>query len=88
MCAGDQKPIPSHTVIARKDLDADTEAKFVSAMLSLNQPENRHLLAHVYSPDGYIAADPAAAREYYQPLVEGVIADWASALEPIENESQ
>lgn len=35
-----------------------------------------------------IAADPAAAREYYQPLVEGAISNWASALEPIENESK
>jgi ABC-type sugar transport system substrate-binding protein len=33
-----------------------------------------------------IAADPAAAREYYQPLVDGVIANWADALEPVENE--
>lgn len=35
-----------------------------------------------------IAADPAAARAYYQPLVDGVIANWADALEPIENESK
>jgi ABC-type sugar transport system substrate-binding protein len=35
-----------------------------------------------------LAADPAAARAYYQPLVEGVIADWAANIEPIENESQ
>ncbi len=35
-----------------------------------------------------INADPAVAREYYQPLVDGIIADWASKLEPIENESK
>ena len=35
-----------------------------------------------------IAADPAAARAYYQPLVDGAIANWASALEPVENESK
>ena len=35
-----------------------------------------------------IAADPEAARAYYQPLVDGVIADWATNLEPIENESK
>jgi len=35
-----------------------------------------------------IAADPAAARAYYQPLVDGVIANWADALEPIENEGK
>lgn len=35
-----------------------------------------------------IAADPAAARTFYQPLVDGVIANWADSLEPIENESK
>jgi ABC-type sugar transport system substrate-binding protein len=35
-----------------------------------------------------IAADPAKAREYYQPLVDGIIAEWQDAVEPIENESQ
>jgi ABC-type sugar transport system substrate-binding protein len=35
-----------------------------------------------------IAADPAAARAYYQPLVEGVIASWPEHLEPIENEAK
>jgi ABC-type sugar transport system substrate-binding protein len=35
-----------------------------------------------------IAADPAKARAYYQPLVDGVIADWESKVEPIANESK
>lgn len=35
-----------------------------------------------------IAGDPAKAREYYQPLVDGIIAEWQDAVEPIENESQ
>jgi ABC-type sugar transport system substrate-binding protein len=35
-----------------------------------------------------IAADPAAARAFYQPLVDGVIANWPDNLEPIENESK
>ncbi len=52
-------PIPSHTVIARPDLDPDLEQRFVTAMLRLNQPEFRSLLQHVYSPDGYVVADPA-----------------------------
>lgn len=52
--------IPSHVVIARPDLDPDLKARFVEAMLTLNEPENRSLLAHVYGPDGYVAADPAA----------------------------
>ena len=53
-------PIPSHTVIARADLDPELQQRFVAAMLRLNQPEFRSLLQHVYSPDGYIVADPAA----------------------------
>jgi ABC-type sugar transport system substrate-binding protein len=35
-----------------------------------------------------IAASPEAAREYYQPLVDGQIADWANNVEPISAESE
>ena len=35
-----------------------------------------------------LAASPAKAREYYQPLVDGQIANWASNVEPIANESK
>ncbi len=35
-----------------------------------------------------LAASPAKTREYYQPLVDGQIADWASKIEPIANESK
>jgi ribose transport system substrate-binding protein len=35
-----------------------------------------------------IAASPEAAREYYQPLVDGVIAEWQDHVEPIEAESE
>jgi ABC-type sugar transport system substrate-binding protein len=35
-----------------------------------------------------LSASPEATREYYQPLVDGQIANWASNIEPIENESQ
>ena len=50
-------PIPSHVVIARKGLDETLRAAFVDAMLALNEPANRHLLKHVYSPDGYVRPD-------------------------------
>lgn len=56
----ESKPIPSHTVIARRDLDPGLLTKFTAAMLKLNQPEHRDLLQHVYSPDGYVTADPRA----------------------------
>jgi ABC-type sugar transport system substrate-binding protein len=35
-----------------------------------------------------LAASPEKTREYYQPLVDGQIANWADNVEPIENESQ
>lgn len=52
----ESKPIPSHLVCARKNLDQGRKESFKRAMLKLNQPENKHLLKHVYSPDGYIEA--------------------------------
>ena len=52
-------PIPSHVVIARKGLADALKAKFVAAMMKLNEPANKALLKHVYSPDGYVEADPA-----------------------------
>ncbi len=59
----ESRPIPSHTVIARQDLDPDLRARFVAAMLKLNEPENSYLLQHVYGPDGYVLPDPAAYEE-------------------------
>ena len=62
----ESKPIPAHAVIARPGLDPALKEKFVAAMLELNEPENRWLLKHVYGPDGYVRADPAA----YEPVAE------------------
>lgn len=52
--------IPSHVVIGRPGLDTTLKQRFVEAMLALNAPEHRSLLRHVYSPDGYVAADSAS----------------------------
>ena len=64
-------PLPSHLVIARAGLDSDLQARFIDAMLSLNDPENAAYLQFVYGPDGYVLSDPevfepirAAARRY------------------------
>ncbi|MFW8595266.1 phosphate/phosphite/phosphonate ABC transporter substrate-binding protein [Cribrihabitans neustonicus] len=57
---GESEQIPSHAVIARPGLDAGLQGRFVDAMLRLNQAENRYLLAYLYGPDGYVAADPTA----------------------------
>lgn len=56
----ESEAIPSHVVIARPGLDADLRARFVNAMLKLNAPEHRDKLRHLYGPDGYVTADPAA----------------------------
>ena len=53
-------PIPSHVVVARRGLDPALRAAFVDAMLGLNAPGKRHLLKHVYGPDGYARPDHAA----------------------------
>lgn len=56
----ESEPIPSHVVIARPGLDPGLRERFVEAMLALNAPENRAMLAYVYGPDGYVRADPGA----------------------------
>ena len=53
-------PIPSHVVVARGGLDPGLRAAFVEAMMALNAPGKRHLLKHVYGPDGYVMPDHAA----------------------------
>ena len=62
--------IPSHVVISRPGLDDNLKEQFTKAMLTLNEPENRSMLAYVYGPDGYVAADPAAfVVECHQPFL-------------------
>ncbi len=51
--------IPSHVVIARRDLNSDLRTKFIEVMLQLNKPEYRNKLRYFYSPDGYVRADPS-----------------------------
>ena len=60
----ESEPIPSHAVIARKDLDPELKRRFVAAMLKLNEPQNRWLLQHVYAPDGYVVTEHDA----YEPV--------------------
>jgi ABC-type sugar transport system substrate-binding protein len=62
-------------------IDAGTE---VVTSDSVTEPYGLPALTFAELQD--LAADPEAARAYYQPLVDGIIADWAAALEPIENE--
>ena len=53
-------PIPSHVVVARRGLDPELRAAFLAAMLALNAPAKRHLLKHLYGPEGYVMPDRAA----------------------------
>lgn len=57
---GESTPIPSHSVIARGDLDPALRDRFVATMLKLNEPELRPMLQYVYGPDGYVPADLAS----------------------------
>jgi phosphonate transport system substrate-binding protein len=50
----ESKPIPSHTVIVRQNLNADLTEAFTQAMLKLNEPDYQYLLQYVFSPDGYV----------------------------------
>lgn len=52
--------IPSHCVVGRKGLDENLASRFKAAMLRMNEPERRHLLAHVYGPDGYVEVEHEA----------------------------
>jgi len=64
-------------------IDAGTE---IVTADSVTQPHG--LPALTFAELEAIAADPAASRAYYQPLVDGIIADWEAAIEPVENESK
>lgn len=70
---GESRPIPSHCVVVRPDLDATTVEALASALLALNEEdsEHHHLLQNLYAVDGYVAADhetyaevEALARDY------------------------
>jgi ABC-type sugar transport system substrate-binding protein len=64
-------------------VDAGTE---IVTLDSVTEPYE--LPALTFAELEAIAADPAAARAYFQPLVDGVIASWPEHLEPIENEAK
>lgn len=64
-------------------IDSGTEIVFSD---SVQEPYG--LPSLTFSELQVLAADPEAARAYYQPLVDGVIANWVDHLEPIENEGK
>ncbi len=58
--------IPSHCVVVRKDLAKALRAQFVRAMLKLNEPANRKLLAGLYGTESYVTV----THETYKPVEE------------------
>ena len=60
MVLAQSEQIPSHAVVARPGLEKSVQDKFVKVMMSLNEPENRQLLAYLYGPDGYVPAQLSA----------------------------
>ncbi len=62
----ESQPIPSHGVVVRHGLDPSVASALQQALLRLNEGENRVLLEHLYSVDGYVVAD----HETYRPVEE------------------
>jgi len=51
---GESRPIPSHCVVVRKDLNQMTVRKLQDTLFALNKGPNRKLLKYLYSVDGYV----------------------------------
>ena len=50
----ESRPIPSHCVVVRKELDKTTVDKVRDTLYALNEGPNRQLLKYLYNVDGYI----------------------------------
>ena len=64
-------------------LDAGTE---IVTATSVKEPFDLPPLTFAQLEE--LAASPEKARAYYQPLIDGQIANWAKNIEPIANESK
>jgi phosphonate transport system substrate-binding protein len=59
----ESRPIPSHCVVVRKDLDAGRVDALRDALLALNEGPNHGLLEHLYGVDGYVRVDASTYAE-------------------------
>ena len=79
------------TITGATDFDL-TQGGFIDAGMEIvtadSVTEPYDLPALTFEELEAIAADPAQSRAYYQPLVDGVIANWPDFIEPVENESK
>ncbi len=57
------RPIPSHCVVVRNGLDAETTRKVREAFLALNKGPDKRLLKNLYNVDGYIKVDHETYRD-------------------------
>jgi phosphonate transport system substrate-binding protein len=62
------EPIPEAGICGRADLDPALTRKVFDALMAMNAPEYRVLLAQLYNIDGFAAADDAE----YNPVREAV----------------
>lgn len=67
----ESRPIPSHCIVVRKELETKRVEALRDALLALNDGPDRALLKHLYGVDGYVRVDPSTyaeveevAREY------------------------
>jgi len=51
---GESKPLPSHCIVVRKDLNAGTVKAVQDALFALNEGPNTGLLKNLYGVDGYV----------------------------------
>jgi len=63
---GESRPIPSHCVVVRKDLDEKLAKGLQEALLALNDGDHRVLLKQLYNVDGYVVVD----HDTYAPVEE------------------
>lgn len=73
--------VPSHPVVVRKDLDSQTRAAFVAAMLALNEPENVQVLKDLYGVDGMIATSGEEHLRDFAPVFQTLTGIHQSLLE-------
>lgn len=51
---GESKPLPSHCIVVRKDLNTGTVKALQDALFALNDGPNKGLLKNLYGVDGYV----------------------------------
>lgn len=64
--------VPSHPVMVRKDLDDDLQARFVQAMLELNNENHQYIIQDLYGVDGLVQTDTQSHLGDFGPAFESL----------------